>query len=261
MAKAMPTEIIKNIGVNKKDSSGNEIIQVFAKGNEYAIYEILDEDINNKLRVQIDGLNDESEKKLIEQFNLVKQKYIEAKGLLYRSTNFGMMKNRVAHTLATSLSSDSMDGNKEFQKLIDDIKEEQKAVAFHRILYLLPSILCIIGASILASIFFDTDNNLLSQFIIIFLASSLGGSLSIFINTKNLHFEEYNKWYIYFMFGFERIFLALIVGSITYILIKAKLLLGSIPIEDFWMMMSILIVASFSESFIPSVLGKIMKKA
>lgn len=44
------------------DVSGNKVVNVLSKANEFVIYEIDDPDMTNKLRVLIDGYTDESEK-------------------------------------------------------------------------------------------------------------------------------------------------------------------------------------------------------
>ena len=67
MGQSNLSEDIKAIIIGTKDRSGNEITQVLAKGNEYAIYEVNHKDINFKLRVHIDGYNEASEKILIEK--------------------------------------------------------------------------------------------------------------------------------------------------------------------------------------------------
>ena len=97
---------IKALHAGGKDDLGNTIIQVLASGSEFAIYEIDHPDISERLRVTIDGRTDEREHELAERYNKVNQKYLEAIGLLYRSANLGVMKTRVAHVLATVLSSD-----------------------------------------------------------------------------------------------------------------------------------------------------------
>ncbi|MCG9040563.1 hypothetical protein [Laribacter hongkongensis] len=112
MIKSDMVESIKAILIGAIDLSGNKVINVLAKYNEYVIYEIETDDINNRIKVFIDGRSDESETSIQKRFNSVKQKYIEAKGMLAKSTNFEMMKHRVAHTLSSALMSDDVDGKK-----------------------------------------------------------------------------------------------------------------------------------------------------
>ena len=262
MCKSEPTKKIEKILSGENDPSGNKIIDVLAKGNEYAIYEIEHHDINNRLRVLIDGITDESEKKLTEKFNKVKQKYIEAKGLLYRSSNFGMMKNRVAHALATSLTAEEINGNNEFDKLIEDIKNENRESITNRIFYLIPCILITMILAVISIWYLELrlGNGPYWQLIIILLSSSLGGSMSIIINVKKLHFEEYSSRWFYLIFGIERLFLSFVAGAIAYTIIKSKLIFPLAVNENYWKVMVILIASAFSETFVPTMLGKIEKK-
>ncbi len=260
MSKKEPVQSVKNIIVGNKDENGYKITNVLAKGNEYAIYEIDHPDINYKLRVHIDGEDDNSESKLVENYNLVKQKYIEAKGLLYRSSNYGMMKNRVAHALASVLSSPNKPDGKEFTTLIDDINKEIEAVIRNKTFYFLPSFVL----TILVGIFFvclNESNDQSNCWIVSFVAFSsfLGGTLSILSQPKRFHFEEFKVKRYYIIAGFERIFLALIAGTITYIILRSKLVFSQIELGDYWKFMSIIIVSAFSERFVPNMLSKIEK--
>ena len=263
----MPTktkqkDTVEALKVGTKDNLGNKIVQVLAAGNEYAIYEVDDTDINNRLRIFIDGHTDESEQKLAERFVRVKQRYIEAKGLLYRSTNFGMMKNRVAHALASSLSSDEVDGNKEFQDLIEAINEENKRATKSRIFYSLPALIGTIAAAILAMYFMEwrQTNAPAWQIICVVLGSFLGGALSIFSGLKKYRFEENQNPRYYFMIGLERLFLACVAGTVAYVAIKSGVIFQQLDGNNYWTFILIVVVAGFSESFIPGVLVKISTK-
>lgn len=110
MSKSEIVDSVKAIVSGADDMSGNKVVNVLAKHNEYVIYEIETKDINNRIKVFIDGHTDQSEEKIQKRFNDVKQKYIEAKGMLSKSSNFEMMKHRVAHTLSTALNSDESGG-------------------------------------------------------------------------------------------------------------------------------------------------------
>lgn len=261
MTKTESTEKIKSIVTGANDSSGNNIVHVLVCGNEYAIYEVDHKDINYRLRVAIDGHSDESEKAVIERFNKVKQKYIKAKGLLYRSSNFGMMKNRVAHTLSTCLTSDTIDGNAEFDKLIAEITKEHEESLENRAFYLAPciastAILFVWALSITA---LKASHAIYWQVVIALLAASIGGSISILSNVRKLHFEEYTSKYYYFCIGVERVFLSFIVGAVAFISIKAGVLLPTIMSADYWAIMMVLVVAGFSETYVPSILSKFEK--
>ncbi|MEX8501807.1 MAG: hypothetical protein AB3X41_02025 [Leptothrix ochracea] len=261
-AKSQPIDSVVKIVKGGKDPSGYEIVDVLAKGNEYAVYEIEHADINNRLRVFIDGFTDESERALTKRFSDVKQKYIEAKGLLYRSSNFGMMKNRVAHALATALISDKNNVAEEFDQLIASIREEAKEVVFNRASYMFPMIIGLVVSAGFALKFMGERANFtpIWQLIVVALGSSLGGGLAILSKTKNLRFEEYESKFHYFLFGLERVLLALVAGSIAFVLVKARFLFSDIAISSYWSLMAIIIVAGFSEMLVPSFLETMSTK-
>jgi hypothetical protein len=253
---------IKALKPGSKDSTGNIVIEVLAAGNEYAIYEIENSDINKRLRVYINGYTDESEQLLNDRFVAVKQLYIEAKGLLYRSTNFGMMKNRVAHTLASSLSSDQIDGRTEFMNLIDSINKENKLATKSRIYHALPAFIGTLLITILVFFLMDLrqTNAPYWQILCVLLGSCLGGSLSVFSGLKKYRFEEnMSSWY-YFCLGVERLFLACLAGAIAYIAMRSRIIFQQLDLGNYWSLIFIVIVAGFSEVFIPSVLEKISTK-
>lgn len=260
--KTEPVKSIADLKKGTKDASGNTIVQVLASGNEYAIYEIDDPDINNRLRVRIDAHTDEKEQEIVDRFVKVKQRYIEAKGLLYRSTNFGMMKNRVAHALASALSSDKVDGNKEFETLINKINEENKLATTSRIYYSSPAFVGTIAVAIATFYFMGwrQTNMPYWQVMCVLLGSFLGGSLSIFSGLKKYRFEEARSSSYYLILGVERLFLACVAGTVAYIAMRSGIIFQKLDFANYWGLTLIVIVAGFSEAFIPGVLEKIATK-
>ena len=259
-SKTLVNESIESINKDSIDSSGNKVINVLSKGNEYVIYEIDDDDINNRLRVMIDGHTDESEKILQEKFTNVKQKYTEVKGLLYRSSNFGMMKNRIAHTLTSCLVSDNIDGNQEFQDLIDNIKSEYKNLIFNRLLYIFPAFIVVIIFSVMFLLNITDKNSVFYQIYLIGFGSSLGGIMSILYRVKSYNFEEYLEKKYYFLIGFERSIVAIVAGIIIYIGVKSGLVFPQFNMNNIWVALLLMILAGFSESFVPSILNKFSAK-
>lgn len=263
MIKTQPTERIQKIRVGEIDPTGVKIVNVLATNNEFAIYEIDHPDVNSKLKVLIDGLTDESEGIIQDRFNVVKQKYIEAKGLLSRSANYGMMKQRIAHTLATCLNSKIMNGSDEFSKLISTIKSEHESLVINRCLYLIPCLFSVI-LFFLISLFLAVNKDASSQEWIIgwqvftsLLAASLGGGLSMLITARSLNFEEFTSKNHYLIIGLERLLLSCMAGAIAFIAIKSEIAFPTFAKANHWSFMAVLVLSGFSESFIPSILGKI----
>ena len=121
MTKTQPTKRISKIRINKTNNTGTKIVNILTTNNEFAIYEIDHPDINNKLKILINDHTDKSERKIQKQFNSIKQKYIETKGLLSKTTNYNMMKQKITHTLTTYLNSETISNEKEFSILISTI--------------------------------------------------------------------------------------------------------------------------------------------
>ncbi|HEY1136460.1 MAG TPA: hypothetical protein VGE64_03125 [Xanthomonadaceae bacterium] len=260
-AKIEPTEKISSLLSKKVNIHGDVVTHVLASQNEFVIYEIDTPEINNRLKVMIDGHTDESEKQIIQRFDKVKQEYVKAKGLLYRSPNIGMMKNRVAHSLATCLGCEDpgFDGVALFRSLCIDLEKEQKRTINNRFLYLLPSLIAIVLATIAAYVFHSerVDNSAHWQIASSFLAASLGTSASMLTGVKKLHFEEFPLSRFYAMFGVERVFFGLVVGAIAYIAIKSGLITSSILQGSDWAVLMVLVAAGFSEHFAPSIISKV----
>lgn len=258
MSKSDIVKNIKEITIGAKDLSGNKITNVLAKHNEYVIYEIETHDVNNKIKVLIDGHTDESEALIQKRFNSVKQKYIEAKGMLSKSSNFEMMKHRVAHTLSTALNSDDTDGKKEFNELISTITKEHEELVVNRMIYLTPSFTSLTLLFLVCLWYIDArlENGPRWQIIISLLAAALGGGLSILINAKTLNFEEFKTRKHYFLLGAERILLACMAGAVAYIALRSGFLLPGMSSSGYWSLMLVVVVSGFSESLIPSFLSK-----
>ena len=260
--KLQPTEKISNIKKGSTDRSGNVILNVLVRANEYAIYEIDDKDINNRLHVFIDGHTNENEELIIKRYVKAKQKFIEAKGLLYRSTNFGMMKNRIAHTLASALSSDEINGEQEFETLIEDINNEYKKSTINRYLYITPAFVITVIASIVIFINMDwrATNYPYWQVICVIFGSSIGGSLSILAGLKKYSFDEHPTTKYYFMIGLERMFLSGLAGTIAFVGMRSGIVFQQVDVNNYWAFMLIIIAAGFSESLVPSMLNKLSAK-
>lgn len=261
MSKKEPTPLIQSIVVGGKDPANNKIINVLSRENEYAIYEIDEPDVNNRIKVFIDGFSDESEQAIKARFNAVKQRYIEAKGLLGKSSNYGMMKQRIAHTLSTCLSTDDVDGDVEFSRLIETITQEHEDIVINRALYLAPCILVTIILFFLCLHYMDERVSVSPTWQILssLLSASLGGSISILSKAKVLNFEEYVTKRHYCLLGIERVFLSFVAGAIIFIAIKSNVLLPSFMSQGYWSMMMIVVVSGFSESFVPGILDKMNK--
>jgi len=253
------TAVIKNIRVGNKDLTGSVVTEVLALGNEYAIYEIDVDDVNKRLRVTIDGIDDESEDRISNAYIKVKEKYITAKGLLYRSSNFGLMKNRVAHTLATALSGQPDVAEIQFNKLIADINAEYKDSFKRRIFYIAPGYLLLTlftaGLAINTLNYITINPEILSWLLVAF-AAIIGGVFSLTLNLPKIRFESELGKIIFTVFGIERISISVLAGIICTIGIKSKFIMSNLFKSSIntWSLLFIVIVAAFSEKMVPNII-------
>ncbi|MDD1780540.1 hypothetical protein LRP49_04930 [Enterovibrio sp. ZSDZ35] len=259
--KSRPMESITNIKVGGSDSVGNKIKNVLATNNEFAIYEIEHDDINSKIRVLIDGYTDESERKMQNRFHRVKQKYIEAKGLLAIASNYEMMKHRIAHTLSSCLSCEDIEGNDEFDKLIKQINQEHGRIVENRALYLLPCLLAVVVLFLVSLVNMPLifSGVTFAKVMLFLLATSLGCGLSMLITARKLNFDEFTAKSHYLLLGVERWLFSSMAGATAYVLIKSNIAFPDLDVSNVWVMMAILLLSGFSESFIPSVLSNLNK--
>lgn len=259
--KSEVTPIIKKALSEQVDPVGNRIVTVLSSQNEFLIYEIATDDISNRLRVLIDGHTDESEKELLRKFDHVKQNYVRAKGMLYRSPNYGSMKNRVAHALSTCLNSTDcdLDGNKVFEGLCKEIEQEQKLIVTNSSLYILPVVTSVIILFILAYLILPQriSNTPDWQIISALLASALGAGVSMTMSIKKVHFEEYRFSRFYFFIGIERVIFGFMVAAVAFIAIKSQLITSTLLGHGYWSNLMIFVAAGFAEQFVPSLIKKV----
>ena len=88
---------------------------------------------------------------------------------------------------------------------------------------------------------------------------AIGGILSVSLNVWKLEIDLDASRNFNFAAGISRIFIAIAAGIVTYYAIKAKLILGTLQDNDYGTYVAI-IVAGFSESFIPNIIRKISKE-
>ncbi|MNP10201.1 hypothetical protein D3C76_1023420 [compost metagenome] len=177
-----------------------------------------------------------------------------------------MMKQRIAHTLATCLNSDKTDGNKEFSTLIKTIRDEHESLVINRCMYLIPSMSAVI-IFFLFSLYLAVTKNINSiswsiawQVFTSLLAAGLGGALSMLITAKSLNFEEFTSKQHYLILGLERLLLSCMAGAVAFMAIKSEIAFPAFAKGNHWSFMAVLVLAGFSESFIPSILGKIQSE-
>lgn len=261
--KTEPTKGISEIKKGSKDQSDNTITNVLSKKNEFVIYEIDSKDPEDRLRILIDGHTDESENEIVKKFNKVKMKYVTAKGLLYKSSNFNLMKNRVAHALSTVLTDDLDDPNEIFDTLIKEIQDDYSSIIKKRGRFLLFPYAALLFMGILCSFLFyiniKPENNIIINLLYLLFGSIAGGALSMTFTVKHIKFDPNLETKYYILLSVERLALSVIAGLIAFIGVKAGLILNSIDTGNIYMFLFIMVLSGFSERFIPNILKESIK--
>jgi hypothetical protein len=265
MAKTQPTEVIRSIKKGERDSSGNQIVSVLAAGNEYAIYEIEAAEPENRLRFQIDGITDSSEKVLRDKFAIVRQKYVLAKGLLYRASNYNLMKNRVAHALAGVFSGNQNNPTDIFDDLIEEIKKEYASMIWKKVIYLMPGyvLLILLAANFLYELYHENylSNIYVTELLRFVTCTSIGSVFSVTYSVRKVLFESEPNIAYYFVIGCERFALAILSGIIFYVAIKSRVLFGDVITSNTFASLFVGFAAGFTERFVPNLMKKGLEDA
>lgn len=251
--------------VGAKDSKGEIITKIFSNADEYVIYEIKTNNISDSIKVQIDTETEEDKKGLINNFNKVRAKYSEIKGLLYKVVDDTSLKVRIGHILSHAIAGNPDDANNQFEKLKGEINTYYKEQFKKRMTYLITSII-LTSITILFSVlnyYFDWfgNHNYINELIYVCSAASIGGFISISRRLRETIFEK-DVSFLYIVYTFERNFISILAGVIIYFAIKCDLIFGvtskmSNPILGY---IIFAVVAGFSETLVPNLLINIENK-
>jgi len=255
--------------VGNKDALGNQIIKIFVKSDEFIIYEIETNNLSESLRVIIDTETEKDENGLILNFNKVKAKFIEIKGLLYKVVDDYTLKSRLAHILSLAIKGDIEIANNQFDLLIKEINSEYQKQFMNKFYFTLTAfIFVLINISISIALYFASHSSLITQksvlidLIYVLTCGSIGGMFSLSLKLKKINLEKGIPGIIFYAYGIERIIIAMFASFIAYLAILTDFafsFLKNLP-NPIYGLMIIGIVAGFSESFVPNLLLKIEEK-
>ena len=251
--------------VGSKDQSGYTIKKIYARGDEYVIYEIETSDIVDSLKVWIDTII-ENNNVPIDYFVGIRENFTKAKNLLYKCVDKSATKAILADIVATAIESGPASANTQIAGLIQEINSEYEEQFKNRMRLLMSSLFiaaiffCISLYTYLNKILVDYDH--LRNLIFVAAGGSVGGFFSISIGINKIVSEkDVTKW-LYFLYGAERIIISILAAGISYFAIQADLIFGltknlSNPIIVF---IFFSILAGFSETLVPNILTKIEKE-
>jgi hypothetical protein len=255
--------------VGALDNSGNRIVKVFSRGDDFLIYEIEGVSESESFKVLVDTVIDADPNGYIQRFEKIKPSIDDFRSILYKGVHDKSVKHRAASAISTALRGD-IDGAKAiFEKIKSQVLEEYKNVSDGRFNYLGSSFAAMIVLLVIAGVFYcqrDSDflikNPLVKYFMYSAAFAAIGGFLSVCINLKDIEFERSLEWWKYEAYGVQRIVLAAICGVISYLLIASDILLSFMAKSPSagLAIMAICVLSGFSEKLIPNTLRRLESK-
>ncbi|AHG86170.1 hypothetical protein F544_9410 [Bibersteinia trehalosi USDA-ARS-USMARC-190] len=241
---------IESMKVGSMDNAGHKIVNIFAKYDNYIIYEINSNSYQSRIRTIIHSENKELEKVYQARFNRVKDAFVEAKEMLNHTDYYDENKHMIAHTLSTYLFSD-IDENKKGEKfycLIENIKKKNRNYLINKLLLLLPSLI-----SFVLLLFFHYY--ILIQYVIAILIGNII-SISFFYDSGKL--QEFNHYIYYIVAGTVKAILSIILGFFVFVVISSEIVRFSF-FDNEWGRLLLFIAVGFSERFVLKMIAKTEK--
>jgi hypothetical protein len=237
--------------IKEYDISGNLITRIFSKGDGYIIYEINYNEAayysdNRKISTEFHNIEP-----IIEKIKLQTDDEKSLIQIAIRSCERALILCAIGKT-------------NEAKQLLEEARKRMAHIKIlkGRIIYLLGSMIAIIIdllITLILSLFSTNTDVLLISKAVLF--GGLGGLLSVIINLSKINIDSSALRINNLILGSSRIFIAMICGLFSVILVKSDILLGMIGnISTDYGYLAIAIVGGFSETFIPNLLRNIETK-
>jgi hypothetical protein len=260
---------LASYSVGNKDKLGYNITKILCKGDEFVIYESNDLPHNENIRVAI---HTQLEKDLapIHNFQSIKPLYDEFLSIYAKLECDFSYKKRAASALSMAILGQIEESQSLFEKIMDDARKTHFEKISSRLVYQTGSILAVIIMcliSILAYLYRDSEiiknNHIIFSIVMVLSSASIGGFLSISMKLGELNIEKNMHLACYFFLGIQRIFISMAGGIFVYALIKSKIAFGFLntDAQDLYAIITLCILAGFSETLVPNALKNLETKA
>jgi hypothetical protein len=260
---------LASLVIGAKDLNGNTIKKVYARGDEYVIYEIAETAAIESLKVQIyTKIEDNYEPQI--NFQKVKDNFDRLKSILYKSGADSSYKHRASSAIVTAILGNVEESNRILCNIEKDAMDDYKHSIYGRLFYLLGSVI-ISTLLIFAALFvyinreslFFLENKELAFLTYSVAYAALGGFFSVSLKAKEVFTQRAISYWMYTVYGAERLLVSIVSGIATYTLISSGLIFSSLITANsgVYAILSICFISGFSETLIPSSLSKIEKKA
>ncbi len=258
-------ENIAKYKIGERDSGGNTITKIFGRGDEYVIYEIETKDLTDSLKVWIET-KIEDNKEPIDNYNKIRVKFSEVKGLLYKVVDKTATKSIISQIIIHAIRGNFEEANQQFASLIEKINEEYREQFKNRMRLLFCALgLTVVAVLIAVSTYYNgcyKNFEHLHNLIYVLAGGSIGGFFSLSIGVNKLVCEQDVQPWLYYCYGLERITIALLASVIMYFAIKSDLAFGICKKMDSPLIGYVFfgILAGFSETLVPNLLANIEKE-
>ncbi len=258
-------ETLKLFIVGSKDLNGSLIKKIYARGDEYIIYEIEDSIGVDSLKVLIYTKVEEDNEPII-NFQKVKDNFDKLKSILYRSGSDASYRHRAASAIVKAIHGDVSASNALLQSIEADAQEDYKHKTYGRLVYLLGAFLITVLCVLIGFIGYINretpfmSNNPDFTFVLYSISFAvLGGFLSVSLKAKEVFHQRAIDYWMYAIYGAERLLASIIAGVATYIFVASGLILSTFNNNEngIYVLMVISFISGFSEKFIPNSLNKI----
>jgi hypothetical protein len=251
------------------DANGNTIAKIFARGDEYVIYEVEGLPPIESLKVKIHTKIEENDLPIM-NFQKAKDAFDRVKSVMYKTGADSSYRQRAASAIVCAILGQADEANKQFANIERDANEDYRHKVYGRLFYLLgaTALTLMLSATSIAAYIFRSDqliqaNQHIAAIINAIAFATLGGLISVTYNAREVIGQRAISYWMYSIYGIERQMIAIIAGIAAYIMIKSGIFVPSFSEgkEGQFFLASICFLSGFSEKLIPSYMERLEKSA
>lgn len=261
-------ETLASLKIGAPDLNGYPIKNIYARGDEYLIYDTTEQSVHQTIKVLIYTEEDEDPQKICHAFNRVKNKLDKLKTVLYKSGDNPLHKQRAASAVVIILQEPNKEDevNKLLEEITNDIKKEYEDKLWGRLAYLggalsitLIGVICACFSYIYRKSEFFSNNDILLSIIYCCMFAGIGGFFSVSLKSQSIFIMEASNKFMYFLYGLERNTIAIIAGLACFVLLSSEIIFANVKDGNtgIFFLMSVCFFSGFSEKFIPNALTTI----
>ncbi|MBK1888689.1 hypothetical protein Undi14_01485 [Undibacterium sp. 14-3-2] len=255
--------------IGATDASGNTIKKIFARGDEYVIYEVEELPPIESIKVRIYTKIEENDLPVM-NFQKAKDAFDRVKSVMYKTGADSSYRQRAASAIVCAILGQAEEAKKQFENIERDANEDYRHKVYGRLFYLLGATIftLLLGfASVVLYIFRAErallDNPQIAQLIYAMSFATLGGLISVSYNAKEVIGQRAISYWMYSVYGIERQIISVVAGVAIYVLVKSGIFLPAFAEGKggAFFMASISFLSGFSEKLIPSYMERLEKSA